>query len=158
MKKFLLVFLFFVSALSIQAQETAKYAIISLEVNPYHKNFDCKTGQQVRLISTPILVPSENQVVKWNLTYQFINWIYENDRQKLDLIASYTNLSYQKVLYASTKEEVIKKVKSYGYYSTKCNCGPNKNIVIYEFKDIKYKDEQMKMERQKLLREYVEKK
>ena len=141
---------------NVNAQKTTQYAIITLAVNPNLSNFDCKTMQEVKLISDPIAIPEYNQAVKWNLTYQFLDWIYKNDRSKLDKIAGYTKLSFHGVVYAETEAKVKEKAKEYGYYSTKSYCAGGIK-VIYTFKDIKYKKERLKRERENFLREYVEK-
>ncbi len=138
------------------AQEMTQYAIITIAVNPGIESFDCKTMQEVRLISTPIAIPEYNQVIKWNLTFQFLDWIYKNDRIKLDLIAGYTKLTFHSVVYAKTEAEVIKKAEQYGYYSTRSNCATG-STKIYTFKNIRYINERLERDRENFLTEYVEK-
>jgi len=158
MKKiFLVLFAIATLGISANAQKTTQYAIIKIAVNPNLKNFDCNTMQEVLLISEPIAIPEYNETVKWNLAYQFIDWIYKNDKTKLDLIVGYTKLSFHRVLSAKTEAEVTKKAKSYGYYSTRSNCAGGSK-TIFTFKDIKYKKERLNRDREIFLKDYVENK
>lgn len=146
-------------SLSAQTQETKWYAIIAIRTNPQLESFDCKTNKQVELISEPFVVYNPDEAVKSLVTYQFLDYVYNNHKEKLDQIAGLTRVHWKTILFAKTREDVIAKAKNYGLYTTEtsfCSANDNNKLTIYKFPEFKYESERVvEKERIDFLKNYI---
>lgn len=143
MKKSLIIAILSFFALGAEAQASQGYVVISWSTSTQQGGFDCVTNKQSRIISTPIAVPDIDEMVKYSLTYQFLNWAYINEKVNLDKVAGFSYVHFKSIDYAKTIDKVQSDVKRAGYYNdTTASCGlvGNDHIEINVVDGFKYQD------------------
>ncbi|TDY13830.1 hypothetical protein [Meridianimaribacter flavus] len=154
--KILLFTLFAFLSITTKAQDTQWYAIFTMSTNTMLQNFDCNTHKQVSFVSNPILMPNRDEVMKGRLSDQFYDWLYNNEKDKLDEIVGLTRMYQRYIVFGKSPEEAIENAKKYGAYSTKGRCDKIKT-VYNDFGDFKFNpDKKIPNERITFLREYID--
>lgn len=159
-KQILLIALSMLVSATINAQKQQWYAIITASTNAMLENFDCETHKQVKFVSDPIPMLETHELAKKHLTDQFFDYLYNNERDKLDQIAGLTRMYSRYILFGKSPEEVTEKAKRYGAYTTRSSyCGIQKNDTykIYKFSEFKFDpNKTISKERADFLKEYID--
>lgn len=155
--------LFFYSILLITiqfsfAQESSGYAIVSFTTNGA---LTCENGV-INIVSTPVPISLDDNKnsIKFSLETQFLNWLYENDRENFKLLKNSNANSRGVVFLGNTKDEVMGKAKGYGLYSeSTAYCkGKIRTITIENFESFDVTTnvyDRINSEKQDMLRKFI---
>lgn len=159
MKKSIFIILIILSFNIAKSQTTERYAVVWFETNAA---YSCSEYKLSRLISKPILVPSEGNrnSIKLSLETQFLNWLYENNNEKFNLLKESTTNSRATVLLGDTEEDVKAKVKNYGAYSRDTSlCQEKYDVYVIEkfenFIPTENVNSIIKYKKQEMLRKFI---
>ncbi|MFC3876268.1 hypothetical protein [Winogradskyella maritima] len=113
--KILVTLLIFTVSTSLFTQENTGYAVVSFTTNGA---LTCENGV-INLVSqpVPISLDGNKNIIKFSLETQFLNWLYEYDRENFKLLKNSNANSRGVVFLGNTADDVMGKAKGYGLYS-----------------------------------------
>ena len=154
------IFLVCISALSVNAQNLPRYAVIIINTNPNLENFDCETDKQIKLVSGVTYMEHLSEMTKTNIKNQFYDYLYDNEKGKLSQVTGLTNYYFATIINGKTESEALEKAKRYGAYNEKtsaCGIYDNDYYTVYVFNDFKYDpNNTISQERVNALRAFID--
>lgn len=163
MMKTLLTLLFSVFTFQVLAQEQQQFVIISFATNGAYEEFNCERHKIYTLASNPVAIQQYDQSVKFDLAYKFLDYLYNNHLEDLNLIKGLTKHRWVGLYRGKSSDEALSKAKSNGALDDKSShCRPKpgswgkNNIILYDFQYSS--SESLTQERKDFLRHYLENK